>query len=132
VEIKPEYSLRDETDAAVERHTRRIEALLPFAELAHMLEDAYAPHAQGDWTPTLASFTEVPTKEIPVGIQLVVTGGVNDRLFLKWRGLLRADPELLSRYNDFKLAHAGDDYEAYTDAKAGFIQGVLGTGLGEE
>ena len=60
------------------------------------------------------------------GIQLVASGGAEDRMFVRWGERLRAEPRLLERYNAIKADHAEDEYEAYTDAKAEFIEAELG------
>lgn len=163
MKIQPESSIRRRVNAAIAWHTRRLNELVPTAQIEHIgatavpgsltkgdvdlllrvpperfqdalatLKSHYAPNSPDDWTPTLASFKEQPEKDIPVGIQLVVANGINDQLFMRWRDLLRSDPQILARYNEFKSAHADDDYETYTAAKGRFIEELLGNGLGSE
>lgn len=97
-----------------------------FEGAVQVLRSYCAPHYPEDWTPTLASFKEQPEVELPVGIQLVIADSADDRLFVRWRELLRKDPDLLARYNEFKSAHAGENYAEYTKAKGQFIEQVLG------
>ena len=100
-----------------------------FDEAKRRLGERYAPHYPEEWDPARASFTEQPEVDLPVGVQLVVAESDDERLFLDWRDRLRSDAGLLSEYNDLKLAHAGDDYEPYTDAKAEFIERLLGESI---
>jgi GrpB-like predicted nucleotidyltransferase (UPF0157 family) len=103
-----------------------------FGPAVETLGTRYRRHYPEEWTPTLASFKEQPEQELPVGILLVVAGGVNDRLFIEWRDRLRSEPELLERYNAFKAEHADLEYQPYTDAKGKLIEEHLGRGLGPE
>jgi ribosomal protein S18 acetylase RimI-like enzyme/GrpB-like predicted nucleotidyltransferase (UPF0157 family) len=96
-----------------------------YDEALAALDGAFERNHPEEWTPSLASFNERPEAELPAGIQLVAAGSVADRAFAEWRGRLRSDPGLLGRYNDFKTRHAGDDYEAYTQAKGELIEAVL-------
>jgi GrpB-like predicted nucleotidyltransferase (UPF0157 family) len=100
-----------------------------FEEAIDRLSSRYTRHHPEEWTTDLASFREEPASELPVGIQLVIAGGRSERVFLRWRDLLRQDRQLLDRYDDFKVAHAGDGYAEYTEAKAGFIERELGESL---
>jgi GrpB-like predicted nucleotidyltransferase (UPF0157 family) len=100
-----------------------------FQDALARLAARYAPHYPDDWTSSLASFKEQPERDLPVGVQLVVAGSEDDRLFVSWRERLLSDPDLLDRYNSFKASHEGDEYEEYTEAKAGFIAGILGRRL---
>lgn len=59
-------------------------------------------------------------------LQLVAAGSVHERVFLRFRDRLRADAPLVAAYNDVKRRHAADSDERYRDAKARFIQQVLG------
>jgi GrpB-like predicted nucleotidyltransferase (UPF0157 family) len=85
----------------------------------------YAIHQPENWTPTYASFIDPEAGDPPVGVQLVVRGSPDDRLFIGLRDLLRSDAELLAAYNDFKRAHEGATYEDYADAKERFWEPVL-------
>jgi GrpB-like predicted nucleotidyltransferase (UPF0157 family) len=97
-----------------------------FEAAKETLAKRYAAYYPEDWEPTRASFAEVPELGLPVGVQLVVAGTEDERVFLAWRDRLREDAKLLKDYNEFKAGRAGDDYEAYTEAKAGFIEARLG------
>ncbi len=96
-----------------------------FEEALAALEGTFEPNHPEVWTPSLASFNERPQAELPVGVQLVVAGGIADRAFAEWRQRLCDDPELLGRYNEFKSRHAGAAYEPYTRAKGELIEAVL-------
>jgi GrpB-like predicted nucleotidyltransferase (UPF0157 family) len=96
-----------------------------FGDAKHRLAERYAPHYPEEWEAERASFAEVPEADLPVGVQLVVAGGEDERVFLAWRDRLRSEPELLERYNELKSRHGGDDYDAYTAAKARFIEAAV-------
>ena len=106
--------------AAPERFDAAVEAL----------GGLYAIHQPENWTSRFASFKELPEGEPPVGIQLVVAGGDDDRLFRAWRDRLAAEPALLARYNDLKRAHVRSEPAVYIDAKAELIEGVIGGEIG--
>ena len=58
------------------------------------------------------------------GIQLV--SGNDDQFgFLRWREALRADHELLAKYNRIKQSRADSDMEAYRAAKSALILSFL-------
>jgi ribosomal protein S18 acetylase RimI-like enzyme/GrpB-like predicted nucleotidyltransferase (UPF0157 family) len=96
-----------------------------FEEALAALDSNFEQDHPEEWTPSLASFNERPAIELPVGVQLVVAGSIADRAFSEWRNRLRADPELLGRYNELKTRHSGDEYEPYTQAKAELIEAAL-------
>jgi GrpB-like predicted nucleotidyltransferase (UPF0157 family) len=100
-----------------------------FDEAKRRLGERYAPHYPEEWDPTRASFTEMPHVELPVGVQLVVAGEAEERVFIAWRERLRAEPELLERYNELKARRTADDYDGYTEAKAAFIEATLGESI---
>jgi GrpB-like predicted nucleotidyltransferase (UPF0157 family) len=95
------------------------------------LKDLYVVDQPENWTSTFASFKQVPEGEVPVGIQVVIVGSGDQSLFLKWRGKLRSDPELLDRFNAFKRDQEGSDPGSYIEAKARFIESVLGSPKGD-
>ena len=101
-----------------------------FGAAVTALEAEYAIHQPENWTPRFASFKEAPEGDVPVGLQVVVSGGESDRLFREWRDRLSRDPALLESYNELKSRHAGDEPDAYVDAKARFIEAVIGGGIG--
>ena len=58
------------------------------------------------------------------GIQLV--SGNDDQFgFLRWREALKADSELLAKYNRIKQSRADSDMEAYRAAKSALILSFL-------
>ena len=63
--------------------------------------------------------------ELPVGIQLVVTGSEADRFFGPFRDALIDSPTLLAEYDELKLRLDGLEYERYTEQKGQFIERVL-------
>lgn len=85
------------------------------------LGNRYDVHQPENWNHGFASFKSTSHGKIPVGIQLVVAGGEDDLLFTGWRDRLIADPRLLRRYNELKLAQCDSGYDAYLTAKAEFI-----------
>jgi hypothetical protein len=51
-------------------------------------------------------------------------------MLISWRDGLLGDRELLDRYNRFKLGQAGATPDSYIEAKAEFIEAILGRGVG--
>jgi len=101
-----------------------------FAAAVAYLESLYEVNQPENWNGGFASFRELPEREVPVGVQLVVSGGIDDRMLISWRDRLLNDPEMLARYNDFKRRHTDVADDAYIEAKAEFIESVLGGGIG--
>ena len=58
---------------------------------------------------------------MPLGVQVTVIGSADDFL-LGLRDRLRADPELLRRYDEVKAAAAAGGADAYWEAKDRFLQ----------
>jgi GrpB-like predicted nucleotidyltransferase (UPF0157 family) len=96
-----------------------------FDAAVRMVRGMYDVHQPENWTPSYASFVDPEATYPPVGVQVVVRGSDDDRLFGPFREAMIADPALLAAYNRFKLEHDGEDYERYTDAKAVFVEQVL-------
>jgi GrpB-like predicted nucleotidyltransferase (UPF0157 family) len=96
-----------------------------FSTAADALAGRYAIHQPHNWTPTLASFSATDAGELPVGIQLVVTGSEADRFFGPFRDALINNQTLLAEYNELKLRLDGVEYERYTEQKGQFIERVL-------
>jgi GrpB-like predicted nucleotidyltransferase (UPF0157 family) len=96
-----------------------------FPSAVEALTGRYAIHQPHNWTPTLASFTDPEAGELPVGIQLVVTGSEADRFFGPFRDALISSDTLLAEYNELKLRLDGLGYESYTEQKGQFIERVL-------
>jgi GrpB-like predicted nucleotidyltransferase (UPF0157 family) len=90
-----------------------------------MLNTHYAVHQPANWTQTLASFRDPTSGRPEVGIQLVVMGSPDDRLFGPFRDALIGDPALLAEYNELKRRLDGMDYEQYTEQKGEFVERVL-------
>ncbi len=86
----------------------------------------YAVNQPENWTATFASFREDPVGEVPVGVQVVVAGSDDERLFLEWPERLAADADLLAEYNALKLGRRGADPDDYIAAKGEFIETRLG------
>jgi GrpB-like predicted nucleotidyltransferase (UPF0157 family) len=85
----------------------------------------YAIHQPHNWTRTLASFNAPDRGELPVGIQLVVTGSDADRFFGPFRDALIDSQAPLAEYNELQLRLDGLEYERYTEQKGQFIERVL-------
>jgi GrpB-like predicted nucleotidyltransferase (UPF0157 family) len=68
-----------------------------------------------NWSETFASFS-AKGYELPLGVQVTVIDSKDDFL-LPLRNRMRADPSLLRRYNDIKVAAALEGAEAYWKAK---------------
>jgi GrpB-like predicted nucleotidyltransferase (UPF0157 family) len=96
-----------------------------FSAAADALASRYAIHQPHNWTPTLASFSAADAGQLPVGIQLVVTGSEADRFFGPFRDALINDQTLLAEYNELKLRLDGLEYERYSEQKGQFIERVL-------
>lgn len=94
-----------------------------FKDALRTLESAYEIHQPNNWIPTYASFKDDVSEELPVGVQLTVSGSEDD-VFVATRDLLRNSSEMLSRYNDIKRAHKNDS-ETYRASKAVFFKNLL-------
>lgn len=70
---------------------------------------------------------ETPDAEPPLGIQLAAKGGDHD-FFHLFVARLRAEPDLVARYNALKRRFEGQPMEIYREAKSDFIRAVLATG----
>ena len=88
-----------------------------------LLAEHFARNVGSDQTHSLSSFV-VSSKPLPVGVQLVVSGGEGD-LFVRWRDLLRRSPEVLKEYNQIKLRWHGGAHGDYRVAKSEFIEAAL-------
>jgi GrpB-like predicted nucleotidyltransferase (UPF0157 family) len=86
-----------------------------FAVIVHFLSAQLTIAQPESWTPTFASFS-ADGYPLPLGIQLTVIGSADDFL-LSLRDRMRADPDLLQRYDDAKVASAAAGAEAYWQAK---------------
>jgi GrpB-like predicted nucleotidyltransferase (UPF0157 family) len=96
-----------------------------FSAAIEILRGRYAVHQPHNWTSTLASFKDPTASDPEVGVQLVVSGSSDDRLFGPFRDALIRDSNLLAQYNALKRQLDGADYDRYTERKAEFIERVL-------
>jgi len=96
-----------------------------FDHAVSRLRRLYGVHQPHNWTPTLASFADRGGGDPPVGVQLVVAGSTEDRMFGPFRDALVRDPALLADYNELKRRHGCDDHERYTSVKGEFVRQVL-------
>jgi GrpB-like predicted nucleotidyltransferase (UPF0157 family) len=95
-----------------------------FAAIVAALREHYDVAQPENWTPEFASFS-TDSYSLPFGIQITVIGSENDHL-LALRDRMRADPELLRRYDECKANAASTDPAGYWEAKNAFLQAVLG------
>ncbi len=101
-----------------------------FAVATERLRSLYEVNQPENWSAAFASFRDVAEEKVPVGVQLVVAKSADDGLLVSWRDRLASDRELLERYNAFKQGQAEASPSAYSAAKAKFIEGELGRGMG--
>ena len=93
-----------------------------FAALVDIFSARFAVTQPENWTSTFASFS-AGGYALPLGIQLTVIGSSDDFL-LALRDRMRADPELLRRYDELKVASAASGAQAYWEAKDRFLQAL--------
>jgi GrpB-like predicted nucleotidyltransferase (UPF0157 family) len=86
-----------------------------FALVVESLSARLAIAQPENWTPTFASFSAYGYPLL-LGVQVTVIGSEDDFL-LALRDRMRADPDLLQRYDDAKVASAVAGAEAYWQAK---------------
>jgi GrpB-like predicted nucleotidyltransferase (UPF0157 family) len=77
-----------------------------------------------NWSETFASFS-AEGYYLPLGVQVTVVDS-NDDFLLALRDRMRADPSLLRRYNEIKVAAASEGAEAYWKAKDELLRENLG------
>jgi GrpB-like predicted nucleotidyltransferase (UPF0157 family) len=98
--------------------------IVPAGELADAtatLAHSFQIHQPENWTEGMASFVAPSIEGVEVGVQLVVSGGPDERWFVGWRERLRSDPNLRVRYDRLKRDHASGPVEAYRAAKERLI-----------
>ena len=100
----------------------RVEARA-FADVVAALRENYDVAQPENWSPEFASFS-TDRYSLPFGIQVTVIGSPNDHL-LSLRDRMRADPELLRRYDECKAAAANAGPAGYWEAKNAFLQDAL-------
>jgi GrpB-like predicted nucleotidyltransferase (UPF0157 family) len=156
MELQDVAELAEQADAVVERFRRDTTDLLHGAEVHHIgatsmpfgrtkgdvdvnvrvdardfaavvtaLREHYDVAQPENWTPEFASFS-TDRYSLPFGIQITVIGSDNDHL-LALRDRMRADPELLRRYDECKAAAASAGPAGYWEAKNAFLQATLGS-----
>ncbi len=88
-----------------------------FVEACKKLTKYYATSRRDEiWKDGFASFETYNNPDIPVGIQLTVTGSKYDE-FYKVRDLFIKDPALLEEYNEIKRGCEGKTYLEYCKYK---------------
>jgi GrpB-like predicted nucleotidyltransferase (UPF0157 family) len=97
-----------------------------FSSASAKLKSRFAINQPEVWSDSYASFEEKPAGPIAVGVQLVARGSQDEAIFIGWRDLLIADPDLLRRYNELKRRKAGRDRDHYIAAKGRFIEAHIG------
>jgi GrpB-like predicted nucleotidyltransferase (UPF0157 family) len=95
-----------------------------FAAVVAALREHYDVAQPENWTPEFASFS-TDHYALPFGIQVTVIGSKNDHL-VELRDRMRADPDLLRRYDECKTAAASAGAGEYWKAKNAFLQAILG------
>ena len=93
-----------------------------FAALVEFFAARFAVAQPENWTPSFASFS-AGGYALPLGIQVTAIGSPDDFL-LALRDRMRADPELLRRYDELKVASAAGGAQAYWEAKDRFLQAL--------
>ena len=94
-----------------------------FPLLVAALRERLAVAQPDNWTTGFASFSS-EAYPLPLGVQVTSIGSRDDfLLFLRDR--MRADSELLRRYDAAKVGHAAKGAEEYWSAKNELLQQVL-------
>jgi GrpB-like predicted nucleotidyltransferase (UPF0157 family) len=81
------------------------------------------PAQPENWSESFASFS-AEGYELPLGVQVTIIGSQDDFL-LELRDRMRADPSLLGRYDDIKLAAASKGAGEYWEAKDRLLREIL-------
>jgi GrpB-like predicted nucleotidyltransferase (UPF0157 family) len=101
-----------------------------FAVADSLLAAHFARNTGSTRDDTFSAF-EDGASEPHLGIQLTVVDGPSD-VFHAFADRLRADPDLLARYNELKTRYDGRPMRAYRAAKDAFISQVLDGSSSEE
>jgi GrpB-like predicted nucleotidyltransferase (UPF0157 family) len=150
-----EATVREQVEAAFERHSLKLRQLLPGAEIHHIGSTAVAGSlTKGDLDiqlrVTAEEFGHVDEvlaqryernvgsahsttfssfkddgADPPLGIQVTIIGGPED-FFFKMRDYLKGNPEENERYNNLKKQFEGALMSEYRSAKAAFWDGLMG------
>ncbi len=94
-----------------------------FSAVVSALGARFAVAQPENWTPTFASFS-CDSYELPLGIQLTQIGSPDDFL-LALHDRIRADHELVRRYDEIKVGAAPGGKTAYWEAKNAFLRSLL-------
>jgi GrpB-like predicted nucleotidyltransferase (UPF0157 family) len=97
-----------------------------FSEAVVVLKSSYEIHQPENWTESFASFKVKESSSIPVGVQLVIQGSLDD-IFIRSRDLLIAQPCKINELNQLKLSHDGGNMDKYVEEKGAFFTQLLQT-----
>jgi GrpB-like predicted nucleotidyltransferase (UPF0157 family) len=101
----------------------RVDAMR-FATTVAAFRERLAPAQPENWSESFASFS-ADGYALPLGVQVTRIDSKDDFL-LALRDRMRADPALLRRYDEIKVAAAPEGAEAYWQAKDGLLREILG------
>jgi GrpB-like predicted nucleotidyltransferase (UPF0157 family) len=110
-----------QTKGDVDINVRVDEAQFPVTVTA--LGDRLTVAQPENWSETFASFY-AEDYDLPLGVQVTIIGSKDDFL-LALRDRMRADPSLLCRYNEIKVAAASEGAETYWKAKDELLRNIL-------
>jgi GrpB-like predicted nucleotidyltransferase (UPF0157 family) len=113
----PAGHTKGDVDVNVRVEETRFPALV--ASLAERLQVAQ----RENWSESFASFS-ADRYELPLGVQVTIIGSRGDFL-LTLRDRMRADPSLLRRYDEIKLAAAAEGADEYWKAKDRLLREIL-------
>jgi GrpB-like predicted nucleotidyltransferase (UPF0157 family) len=109
------------TKGDVDVNVRVAEGQFPAAVAA--LRERLEPVQMENWSTSFASFV-AEGYELPLGVQVTSIGSKDDFL-LALRDRMCADPSLLRRYDDVKVAAASQGVEEYWRAKDALLREIL-------
>jgi GrpB-like predicted nucleotidyltransferase (UPF0157 family) len=109
------------TKGDVDANVRVAEAQFPATVAA--LRGRLEPAQMENWSTSFASFV-AEGYDLPLGVQVTSIGSKDDFL-LTLRDRMRADPSLLRRYDDVKVAAASKGAEEYWRAKDALLREIL-------
>lgn len=97
-----------------------------FDDAVDQLSALYERSKKNVWADGFATF-EAPADRLaePTAISVVAIGSAYDWCGAALWELLRADPDLLRRYNELKTRHDGGSWDDYEDAKGEFFRELL-------
>jgi GrpB-like predicted nucleotidyltransferase (UPF0157 family) len=94
-----------------------------FSVVVTAFHERLTPAQPENWSRSFASFS-AEGYELPLGVQVTSIDSEDDFL-LELRDRMRADPSLLRRYDDIKVAAASKGTEGYWKAKDTLIRQIL-------